>query len=138
MRILIDTNVIMDYIADRKPFSEAAYQIIELCTNKRVEGGIAAHTVSNLFYILRKDLSIGERREVLQGLCKIFEVIGIDAIKIEEALKNESFVDFEDCLQMECAKDFGAQFIVTRNIKDYENSSVRAVGPKEFLQQINI
>jgi predicted nucleic acid-binding protein len=58
MRILIDTNIIIDYIADRKPFSETAYQIIVLCTNKKVEGCIAAYTISNLFYILRRDLSI--------------------------------------------------------------------------------
>lgn len=138
MRILIDTNVFMDYIADRKPFSETAYQIIELCTNKKVEGCIAAHTISNLFYILRRDLSIEERRDVLQGLCKIFQVIGIDSAKLEEALKNDSFTDFEDCLQMECAKDFGAKFIVTRNIKDYVCSSIKAIEPTEFLHQINI
>ena len=137
MRILIDTNIILDYIADRRPFSETAYQIIELCTNRKVEGCIAAHTISNLFYILRKELSNEERREVLQGFCKIFDVIGIDAAKIESALKNNSVIDFEDCLQMECAKDIDANFIVTRNIKDYVNSSIKAIDPSDFLKQIS-
>jgi predicted nucleic acid-binding protein len=62
----------------------------------------------------------------------------MNSVKLEETLKNDSFIDFEDCLQMECAKDFGAKFIVTRNIKDYVSSSIKPIEPTEFLQQINI
>jgi predicted nucleic acid-binding protein len=136
MRILVDTNVILDYIAVRKPFSESAYQIMTLCTDKKIKSCIAAHTISNLFFILRKDFSNEERRDILQKLCKIFTVIGIDSKKLESALLDYSFTDFEDCLQMECAKEFKANFIVTRNTKDYKNSSIKAINPDEFLKQI--
>ena len=134
MRILIDTNVIMDYIANREPFAADAERIIELCIEKIVLGSISAHTITNLFYILRKELPLNERRDTLRKFCRIFMVVGIDSFKLENALKNDMFDDFEDCLQDECAKEFTANYIITRNIKDFENSSVKAIKPDEFLK----
>jgi predicted nucleic acid-binding protein len=133
MRILIDTNVILDYIAKREPHAEHAYKIIELCVNKEIDGCIAAHTITNLFYILRKDLSIDERRNALLKLCRVFTVVGVDAVKIFSALESEGFNDLEDCLQDECAEGFDADFLVTRNLGDFKNGKVKAVEPSEFL-----
>ena len=73
--------MIMDFIVKRNPFSEDAEKIIELCMEKNVQGCIAAHTVSNLFYILRKHLTKEKRRDILLNSCKIFTVVGIDANK---------------------------------------------------------
>lgn len=67
------------------------------------------------------------------NLCKIFDVEGIDKAKLISGLENENFLDFEDCLQMECAKSYGADYIVTRNISDYAASEVKAVMPKDYL-----
>ena len=117
----------------RNPFSEDAEKIIELCMEKNVQGCIAAHTVSNLFYILRKHLTKEKRRDILLNLCKMFTVVGIDANKLEFALRNIEFNDFEDCLQVECAKDFEADFIVTRNVKDFAGSTVPVVEPSELI-----
>ena len=133
MRILIDTNVILDYVADREPYATHAYKIIELCITKTIKGGIAAHTVMNLFYILRKELSVEERKVTLLKLCRVFTVVGIDIAKIISALENDDFHDFEDCLQDECAKDFKADYIVTRNIKDFKCGNTKAIKPDEFL-----
>ena len=72
-----------------------------------------------MFYVLRKDYSIEERRKVLFNICLIFDVEGIDKAKLLAGLQNENFSDFEDCLQMECAKAYGAEYIVTRNVDDY-------------------
>lgn len=132
-RILIDTNVLLDYLLTREPFYEDAEQIIAACTEGKAQGCIAAHSVSNMFYILRKDYSVKERREVLSNLCLIFDVEGIDKGKILEGLQNEDFSDFEDCLQMECAVSYRAEYIVTRNIDDYKTSEVKAILPNEYL-----
>ncbi len=134
MKILVDTNVIMDYVANRIPYAEASGEVVRLCSQGEIEACVAAHTVSNLFYILRNHLSEDERRDVLKKVCKIFYVVGIDQYKIEAALNNSDFKDFEDCLQMECAINFKADFIVTRNEKDFNISPIKAMGPSSFIE----
>lgn len=79
-----------------------------------------------MFFILRKDYTAKERREILSGLCTIFDVEGIDKAKLLSGLANEEFSDFEDCLQMECAKSYGADYIVTRNVSDYSVPDIKA------------
>lgn len=87
-----------------------------------------------MFYVLRKDYSIEERRKVLFDICMIFDVEGIDKTKLLVRLQNENFSDFEDCLQMECAKAYGAEYIITRNVDDYRLSEVKAILPKDYLE----
>lgn len=132
MRVLIDTNVILDYILNREPYGTHAGRIVEACKGKKIFGCIAAHTVPNIFYILRKVYSTEERREILLALCELFDVEGIDAGKIENALKNEKFSDFEDCLQMECAKQYHADYIVTRNTADFAASNIPCIEPEQM------
>ena len=133
-KILIDTNVLIDYLLEREPFFEDAKDVILSCADGKVKGCIAAHSIPNMFFILRKDYSEKERREVLLNLCKIFDVEGIDKVKLTLGLINKNFLDFEDCLQMECAKSYGADYIVTRNVSDYVTSEVKAVYPKDYLR----
>ena len=136
MRVLVDTNVIIDYIANRNPFAEDAYRIFELCVNKKITGCIAAHTIINLFYILRKELSIDERKSMMKKICQVFNVVGVDRTTITSALDNDDFSDFEDCLQSECGKAFAAEYIITRNTKDFTGSDIMVTTPKEFLAKL--
>ena len=133
-RILVDTNVLLDYLLTREPFYEDAEKIVLACVEGKVKGCIAAHSVPNMFFILRKDYSPEERREVLLNLCRIFDVEGIDRAKLLSGLQNADFPDFEDCLQMECAKAYKAGYIVTRNIDDYKMSEIKAILPKDYLE----
>lgn len=132
-RILIDTNVLLDYLLERDPFFEDSKEVILSCINGKAKGCIAAHSIPNMFFILRKDYDAKERREILLNLCKIFDVEGIDKTKLIAGLENENFSDFEDCLQMECAKSYKADYIVTRNVSDYETSEVKAILPKDYV-----
>lgn len=133
-RILIDTNVLLDYLLTRKPFYEEAKKVMLTCTEGNTKGCIAAHSISNMFFILRKDYDAKERREILSGLCTIFDIEGIDKNNLLLGLRNEDFSDFEDCLQMECAKAYGAEYIITRNIADYKMSEVKAILPEDYLK----
>ena len=137
MRILVDTNVIMDVVIKRVPFSGAARQVLRLCALRRIHGCVAAHSITNLFFILRKHLSAEQRRKMLLRLCKMLTVVGVDAKKLVRALRNNAMDDFEDCLQAECAKEFRADYIVTRNGKDFAGSAVPVVEPEEFLRMIS-
>lgn len=132
-RILIDTNVLLDYLLTRESFYEDAKAIITSCVDGKLKGCIAAHSISNMFFILRKDYNAKERREILSNLCRIFDIEGIDKNKLLAGLENEDFSDFEDCLQMECAKSFEADYIVTRNVDDYSTSEIKAIMPKDYL-----
>ena len=136
MKVLIDTNVLIDFYGKRPQFYDAAEKIMELCMEKKIDGGIAAHSVTNAFYILRKDMPLELRRSTLRDLCAITTVIGIDSEKLVAALDNEAFSDVEDCLQSECAKRFSASYIITRNITDFEHSDVPAIIPDDFLKNV--
>ena len=136
MKILIDTNVLIDYILKREPYTESAEKILFLCKNRKIDGCIAAHSVMNMFYILRKEMTVSEIRLFIVSLSKVTDIIGVDKPKIFRAIVNENFKDFEDCVQMECAKEFCADYIVTRNIKDFQNSVIKPILPDEFLMRI--
>ena len=135
MRILFDTDVLMDFILKRKNFSDDSENVIALCMENDVKGCIAAHTIPNLHYILRKHLTIEQRKDILLEICRMFTVVDIDAEKLTSALHNDDFTDFEDCLQVECAKDFEADYIVTRNIKDFYGSVVHVIEPLDFIKK---
>lgn len=138
MRILIDTNVLLDVLIGRQPYFEDADRILELCADRKIHGYMAAHSIPNMFYILRKDMSEDNRREVLLNLCEILTVEGVDSPKIIAALENDDFHDLEDCLQEQCAVSVNADYIVTRNIKDFVNASIPAVLPEQFLKRMDI
>ena len=138
MRVLLDTNILIDYISMRSPFTDAAQAILQLCMEEKIDGCIAAHSVMNAFYILRKELTANERKSSLADLCNLLTVVDIDKAKILSALANDGFTDVEDCLQTECAKEFSADYIVTRNVKDFQNSTVPAISPDEFLKKVNL
>lgn len=134
MVILIDTNVLLDVLQNRKPFLQESGEVIRLCGERTVKGYMALHSVSNIFFIMRKNCSGEQRRLLLKGLLKVVRVGGMEHESVVEALEREGFSDFEDCLQDECAKGIGADYIITRNIKDFEQSKVPAITPEQFLE----
>ncbi len=136
IRILIDTNIFLDFFCKRTSFCEPAQKIISLCKDGVLHGFVAAHSISNMFYILRKDFTDDERRELLLALCSIFTVCAIDKEKIIRALQDKSFSDFEDGLQNECALSENLDCIITRNKKDFLNSSLPVYTADEFLESL--
>ena len=99
MVILVDTNIILDVIVSRKPFATESRKILELCARQEIKGYIAFHSVSNIFFILRKMFSNKERRLLLLGILKVLNVTGASHEKVLSALEKKDFEDFEDCLQ---------------------------------------
>jgi predicted nucleic acid-binding protein len=136
MVILIDTNVILDYLISREPFVDNADKILSLCFNEKCSGYIAVHSITNIFYILRRDFSASKRKEMLMELCEFIEVAGIHKKQVLDALANEDFDDLEDRLQVECARMVNADYIVTRDIADFTGSTIPAVLPEDLLKKI--
>ena len=133
MTILLDTNIILDYIAER-PFSKSETKLIfEMIFSRKINGIIAAHSITNLWYILRKDSTAPERREIINTLLECFEIAEINKTIIQNAINRNNFSDFEDCLQDECAKTYKADYIITRNKDDFTTSLIPTLFPTEFL-----
>ena len=136
MKVLVDTNIIVDVFSKREPYYEIAQNVLRICCREDVDGILAAHSVTNLFYILRKNFSVSERKDILLSLFDVFEVEQIDTVKIKKALANDDFNDFEDCLQMECAIKSKADYIVTRNTIDFVKSKIPCLLPEDFCNMV--
>lgn len=136
MVVLVDTNVVIDFLITREPFYEASAEVIMKCANKELDGHIAFHSIPNLWYILRK-IPEDKRRKWLYDICECLKVEGISHEDVLKAIKMAEFKDFEDCLQDRCAEKIMAEYIITRNVKDFEGSIVPAVLPEEFLEIIS-
>lgn len=134
LTILIDTNVLIDFLIDREPFTKNAGEIIKKSQDKVINAYLAAHSITNIFYILRKIYSVTERKQRLLDLCRIISVVNIGYELVLNALSNNDLDDVEDCLQAECANVIKADYIVTRNIKDFSYSKVPVILPENLLK----
>ena len=135
MKVLIDTNVLLDYLTKREPYYKNARQILLQCATDELDGYVAAHSIVDAFFIMRKTVPIEKRREYLLQICNITTIVGIDKRKLTAALDNREFKDFEDCLQHECGVEIGVDYIITRNEKDFSESGIAVVAPEKFLRQ---
>lgn len=134
LTVLIDTNVLLDDLLIREPHAEDSRRVVNECRSGRLIGVIAAHSVSNMFYIMRKTHTVEERRMLLRALCDMFLVEGIDREKLCGALEDDAFPDFEDSLQEKCAVARAADYLVTWNVRDFAASQVPVLTPSELLK----
>jgi len=136
-RILIDTDIILDFFFDREPFAENAAKILSLCESKEIKGFITPVIISNVYYLLRQTAKHEKVIEKLKMLVSITEILVIDRDAILHAL-NSNFKYFEDALQNYSAElDKEIDLILTRNTKDFKNSSLSVMTPDNYMKIIN-
>lgn len=135
MKVLIDTNVILDVLCNRADFVENAKQIFKLCEVKKVDGYISALSIPNIVYIMRKELDSEKTADILEKLSLIFQIADLKSSDIMKAARL-GFNDYEDAIQSVCASRIKADYIITRNIKDFTKSKVVAIKPSEFLERM--
>jgi predicted nucleic acid-binding protein len=132
-KILLDTDVILDFLLDRKPFSDHALQVLLKCENKELQAFVTPVIVANTYYLLRQKASHAYVIEQLKQLLKIISVLSIDQKQVISALDSK-FTDFEDALQYFSALHHTkVEAILTRNGKDYKHSELPVFTPHEFL-----
>ena len=133
MNLLIDSNVIIDVLNNREPFYNTSSVIWSYCeTNDKINGYISTLTFANVVYIVRKKI---EKRKVnifYKSMKKIFEFIDFTEKDIEKAAEMQ-WLDFEDSIQYVSAEKINADYIITRNIKDFETKKIQAITPEEFI-----
>ncbi|WP_407448689.1 type II toxin-antitoxin system VapC family toxin [Fibrobacter sp.] len=112
---------------------EYATSVIKSCVLGVNVGYVSAHSVSDMFYILRRDLNVEERRETIKFICSYFSVVCENKEDFLSAIEADYSKDMEDSLQMHCANKLQLDYIVTRNVKDFGLSPVRAISAEDFL-----
>ena len=133
--ILIDTDVLLDFLYEREPFCEDSARILNLCDLNKISGWLTPVILSNVYYILRKSHSHNEVIVKLRELLKFLNILSMNKDTVLLAL-NSKFADFEDALQNFAAEYSGEiNFVITRNVKDYKNSLLKVLAPKDFLLQ---
>lgn len=137
MKILFDTNVILDLLLDRKPFVEHAQSLFEKVEAGKIDGYLCATTITTLDYLLTKALSAKEATHIIKKLMKLFEIAPVNRLILEDAL-DSSFADFEDGVLHAAAIHCGAQAIITRNEKDFPKAKLAIYTPEELLNALSL
>ena len=133
-KVLIDTDVILDFLFDRNPFSDDASKILSLCESKQIQGFVTAIILSNIYYLLKKTAKHEKVIESLKALMNILDIVTTDKTTVLNALNSE-FKDFEDALQnFSAEKNKEIKIIITRNIKDYKSSNLSIMQPEIYLK----
>jgi predicted nucleic acid-binding protein len=136
-KILIDTDVILDFFFDRKPYSDDSTVILSHCQRGLLEGFITPVIISNTYYLLCKTARHERVIEKLKQLLTFINVLQMDKAVVDKALDSE-FKDFEDALQNYAAINHGGiEVIITRNVKDYKKSEIGILTPDNFVKLIN-
>ena len=133
MKFFLDTNVIVDFLAERDEYYEPAAQVINLADKGEVELCCSALSFATGFYLVRPIKGKAETLAMLREFSKICEVSSVNSEIVSSALYSD-FTDFEDAIQYFCALSANADIIITRNTKDFKNSTIQVKKPSEIFE----
>ncbi len=131
-RVFLDTNIIVDLISDRKPFSKFVIEIFQKAEEDKLKLFTSSHSMATTHYLLKKYMEEKQLREVLFNLLDYLTVIAVDVEILKKGLRS-SHKDFEDSIQIFCASSIeNISYIVTRNVKDFKGSEINVITPDEL------
>ena len=131
-RILFDTNVVLDVLLDRKPHTDASAAAWSYVENGVVEGMLAAHALTTVHYLVRKEMGTARTKRILTSILKVFGIAFVDIEVVEQALQL-SFSDFEDAVTAAAARLARCELVVTRDPKGFRGSPVPCITPEALL-----
>lgn len=135
-RIFLDTNILVDLIADRKPFSKYAVMIFNAAESKKIKLFTSSHTIATTYYLLKKYVDEKALRQILLGLFDYVNIIPVDTEVLLKGLRSNQ-KDFEDSIQIYCATSVEKMdCIVTRNLKDFKGSEIPVLAPDELCSKM--
>ncbi|MCD7717687.1 MAG: PIN domain-containing protein [Lachnospiraceae bacterium] len=135
MKLLIDANVLLDVLQEREPHVRESSIVWKLCETEQAKGYVSALTFANMVYIMRKELEPTKIDAVLKALSLIFEFVDLKNKDLSNAAELK-WDDFEDAVQSVTAERLGADYIITRNVKDFAKSKIMAFTPAELIARI--
>ena len=136
MKVLVDTNVVLDVLLERQPFYKNSRAIFQFVSLKRIRGYLSSVSMTNIFYLLRKaGNNSDDTYWMIERLTALFTVAPVSEVTIADALALR-WKDFEDAVQFVSARESNADYIITRNAQDFSSGSIEAVTPEQFIQAI--
>lgn len=132
-KVLFDTNIILDIALKRNPYFDDASRLFGLIDKQVIAGNITATTISDIYYISKKEKGHNETLNFIINLIKVVDVIGVDKEVTVNAIASD-MKDFEDAVQESAAKFNEIEIIITRNKSDFKNTTLTVLTPVEFLQ----
>ena len=135
MRLLFDTNIILDIALKREPHYKDSAAVLKILDNKAFFGFITATTITDIYYIAKKEKGHLIAIEFISQLIQFIDIIGVDKTIILESLSNK-VADFEDAIQSSASRFNHIDYIITRNTKDFIHSEIKALSPGELLNQL--
>ncbi|MCI9215314.1 MAG: PIN domain-containing protein [Oscillospiraceae bacterium] len=133
MRLMIDTNIFLDVLGQREPFYKNSQKVLYLCESGRAQGFLSASSVTDIFYLVRRQLhSVELAYQALGSVLDIVQVLTVTNEHVLEAYARRA-ADFEDCLLAVCAAANRCDAIVTRNKKDFADFGIPLLAPEELL-----
>jgi len=133
--VLVDLNILLDVLQKREPFYAMSARLLDSVETGLVKGFVAAHSITTLFYLIKKDRSSAQARATISNLMQFIKIAPIDQNTIEQAL-NLDYRDFEDAVQMICAVQCKADFLITQNTSDYQPALLPVMLPVDFLSTL--
>lgn len=135
MTLLIDANILLDVLQDREPHVRASSVVWKLCETERARGCVSVLTFANLVYVMRKELNAKKIEETLKALSLIFEFVDFSVTDLTRAAEM-GWDDFEDAVQSVTAERLHADYIITRNVRDFIRSRVPAFTPSGLIARL--
>lgn len=133
MNLFIDTNVIIDVVARRPQFYEASAAILTLLEKDKFEGFVSAISFNNIHYIIRKQGGKTKAKHAIHTLLTTFDIVSLDDRIITRAI-DADFNDFEDGIQFFSAVRCNADYLISRNVRDFPHDDIPVLTPEEFLR----
>jgi predicted nucleic acid-binding protein len=136
LRCLFDLNVIIDVTECRQPFYADSLAVFTQTSEEKIDGFVASGSINDLYYIVRR--SRGDSAQALNAIRDILDVLTLANTMAEDvqAALDLPFADFEDAIIAATAEREGLDYIITRNVKDYTNSPVKAINPVDFIKEV--
>ncbi|MDR2476208.1 MAG: PIN domain-containing protein [Treponema sp.] len=132
MKVLLDTNVILDVLLHREPFYEDSRAVYDLVERHEISGCVSSSAMTDIFYLLYKAIKdTGEVYSLMDDVARLFTIAPVLESTITEALALR-WKDFEDAVQFAAARESGAAVIITRNMTGYETSAIPCISPAAF------
>ena len=135
IKALFDLNIVLDVLQEREPFYEISAQLLAHAETGKIQGFIAPHSLTTLFYLIQKGKSSSHAKVTITNLLQILKIATVDQSTIEQAL-SLPYKDFEDAVQMMAAVQCKADYLVTRNVKDFRPAPLSVIQPSELLSLI--
>jgi predicted nucleic acid-binding protein len=132
MKALIDTNILLDVIQERKPFDAPATQVWNLVEQRHLDGFVSAISFNNIFFVARKQSGRQVAMDAVRVVRRTFRLVPTDESVIDHAITSQ-VVDFEDAIQVAAAIAAQVECIITRNVRDFAASGIPAYTAEEFL-----